>query len=234
MKRKKRGTKVRRKEIIDTARDFFFKKGYDETTVEDIIEELGIAKGTFYYYYESKMDLLNELIDKITTEMSVSLKPVVDSNIDAIEKFNTIFRKGSAFKVDNIDLFVIMLKVLFKDENTVLRDKMYRQMVKKNTKLLIPVIKQGIKEGMFNTPHPDEAAEMILQMGKSLNETICRILMQKDKQVEFIIDTIKRKVEFYQFSIERILGARRGSLDILGPDFEGLVKIFFEKIKYER
>lgn len=41
----------RRKELLDTARRLFISKGYEKTSINDILKEVGIAKGTFYYYF---------------------------------------------------------------------------------------------------------------------------------------------------------------------------------------
>ncbi|MGB6371054.1 MAG: TetR/AcrR family transcriptional regulator, partial [Atribacterota bacterium] len=49
----------RRTEFLDTAQELFFTKGYEQTAVETIIKKMGLSKGTFYYYFKSKEDLLD-------------------------------------------------------------------------------------------------------------------------------------------------------------------------------
>jgi AcrR family transcriptional regulator len=51
-------------EFLDTARQLFFEKGYEKTSVNDIIEKVGVAKGTFYHYFKSKEDLLDQLVNQ--------------------------------------------------------------------------------------------------------------------------------------------------------------------------
>lgn len=53
---------LRRQEILMTARELFIKKGYDKTSVNDILKVVDIAKGTFYYYFSSKEEVLEAII----------------------------------------------------------------------------------------------------------------------------------------------------------------------------
>ena len=55
---------VRRNEILDKAESLFEVKGYNKTTVNDILREVNIAKGTFYYYFKSKEEVLDAVIDR--------------------------------------------------------------------------------------------------------------------------------------------------------------------------
>jgi AcrR family transcriptional regulator len=52
----------RRNEILDTAETLFFTKGYGKTTVNDILQAIGIAKGTFYYYFKSKEEVMDAVL----------------------------------------------------------------------------------------------------------------------------------------------------------------------------
>ena len=58
----------RRKEILETAERLFLTKGYTKTTVNDILKEIGIAKGTFYHYFKSKEEVMDEIIMRIIKE----------------------------------------------------------------------------------------------------------------------------------------------------------------------
>lgn len=235
MTRQVKKPNIRKNEILDTARKFFFRNGYDQTSIQDIIDDLGIAKGTFYHYFTSKTDLLNKLTDRTTNEIYSSLKPIVESDMDAIEKFNKLFIAATAVKVANIDVMVIMLKVLFKDENTIIREKMYRNAVIKTTPLYTDIIKQGIKQGFFDTQFPEDTAEIIVQLGTRWNETICRILLRKHDDPQELTQLLVNKIKVYQDAIEGILGAPKGSIKIYVPgEYESIVKKFHEKLKEEK
>lgn len=226
MTRVVKGREVRKKEILETARQFFFEHGYEETTIQEIIDALGIAKGTFYHYFRSKMDLLDQMVEQTSDEMVLSMKPILESERNAIGKFNALFQQGTTFKMQNIDVFLVFLTVLFKDENTVIRDKIYRSMIRKNTPLLKEIIHQGVEEGSFETPYPEEWAEMIMHMGRSLNESICRLFLADISSARELTRVIELKMHAYQSAIERMLGVSEGSLRFVVPGIGKIVKAF--------
>ena len=234
MTRKVKKPGVRKNEILDAARKFFFQKGYNQTTIQDIIDELSIAKGTFYYYFTSKIDLLDQLVDRTTSAISASIKPILNTDMNAIEKFNKIFQAATAVSMQNIDVFLVTLGVMFRDENTIIRVKMYRRMVEKNTPLFSSIIEQGIKEGVFNNPYPSDAAELLMQIGVTLDETICKLILHEDETLEHLAKIMAQKIKLYQDAMERVLGAPQGSLQVYIPeDYEEMVKLFYEKSREE-
>jgi len=231
MTREVKKPEIRKNEILAAAQRFFFQKGFDSTSIQDIIDELGIAKGTFYHYFNSKIDLLDQLMDSITDEMYAVLFPIVKSDIPAIDKFNTMFREGTAFKMTNAEVFIIMLKALFKDENTILRTKMYRKMVEKLTPMYADIIKQGNDEGVFQVSMPRDIAELLLQVGANLNETICRLMLRTGNTAETLIDLIRNKVAAYQNAMEDVLHTQHGSIKFLQEDnFEETVKLYCQQL----
>ncbi len=64
---------VRREQILASARKVFREKGYDNTTVSDIVKDAGIAQGTFYLYFPSKKDVVMALGQQLLDEMAVKL-----------------------------------------------------------------------------------------------------------------------------------------------------------------
>lgn len=235
MTRQVKRPEIRKNEIIDAARKFFFQKGYEQTSIQDIINDLSIAKGTFYHYFKSKLDLLDQLIDRTTSEISASIKPILNMDINAIEKFNKVFQVATAVSLQNIDVFLVPLGVMYKDENTIIRVKMYRRMVEKSTPLLSSIIEQGIKEGVFNNPYHSDAAELLMQIVANLDETICRLILHENETLEHLAKILVQKTKLYLDAMERILGAPQGSLQVYIPeDYEKLVKMFHEELRKEK
>jgi AcrR family transcriptional regulator len=232
MTREVKKPEIRKHEILTTAQQFFFQKGYESTSIQDIIDELGIAKGTFYHYFHSKTDLLDQLMDSITDEMYAVLTPILQSDRTALDKLHAIFREGTAFKMTNAEVFIIMLKVMFKDENTVLRTKMYRKMVDKITPMYTDIIQQGIKEGTFTvSSSPSDTAEVLLQLGTNLNETVCRIMLGCSDSPECISELIQNKIIVYQNAMESILGAAAGSINLFQQtNFDEIVSMFCQQL----
>jgi AcrR family transcriptional regulator len=223
---------IRKNELLDAAQKFFFQQGYEQTSIQEIIDELGIAKGTFYHYFKSKEQLLDELTERMTSQIAAQLKPIACTTKNAIEKFNEIFSKGTSFKVTNIDLFIILLNTLYTDENTIIREKMFRRAAEKYRNIFSSIVRQGNEERLFNTAFPDDISDIVIQVGKVLNETICRLFLEKNISAEKLITNTKRKFDLYQDVLERILGAPKGSIKVYEPEeFEEIVTLFYRKLQ---
>src|SRR5699024_6248597 len=77
----------RRDEILDVAGNLFITKGYAHTTVEAIIQEIGIAKGTFYYYFSSKEYVMTAVVIRIVNRVVRDANRIVkDTQLTAPEK----------------------------------------------------------------------------------------------------------------------------------------------------
>ena len=68
----------RKKEILDIAEQLFIEKGFDNTSTNDILREIGIARGTLYYYFKSKEEILDAVIDRITNQLVEKSKEIFD------------------------------------------------------------------------------------------------------------------------------------------------------------
>ena len=78
-------TKTTKKKIVSAAWKLFYEQGYEDTTVDDIVEESGTSKGSFYHYFEGKDALLSSL-SFLFDEKYEELMPTLEPEQDAIEK----------------------------------------------------------------------------------------------------------------------------------------------------
>ena len=94
MKRIVKAPDVRRLEIMRAAEKLFKKEGYAKTSVESIIKKVGIAKGTFYYYFKAKDEILKALVEQVGKEMEAYYYSVIElNNLTAIEKFQLMIQE---------------------------------------------------------------------------------------------------------------------------------------------
>ena len=73
----------RKKEILDVAEELFTVKGYDGTSTTDILERVGIARGTLYYHFKSKEEILDALIDRIIQAMVSNIRLAISDKTTA-------------------------------------------------------------------------------------------------------------------------------------------------------
>ena len=225
----------RKKQMIQTAQHLFLNRGYEHTSVQDIIDTMGVAKGTFYHYFKSREELLDAIVDQMTTDMHERLELIPDKDSNATEKFIELFRTGSNFKAENIDVFMILIKTLYRDDNAIIRNRMYQSSLRKNGPLISRIVCQGIKEGLFNTPFPEDIAGMMITIGKELNETVISMILDRTTDPAQLCAAIIEKYKMYQDIIERILGADPGSLaGILPRGIKDLIIRFITKAREDK
>ena len=215
----------RRTEFLNTAQELFFTKGYEQTAVETIIKKMRLSKGTFYYYFKSKEDLLDALIERMTEKILEEVRKIVNrGDLDAIAKLNRAYAVTRSVKLENIELLKVLLKVLYDDKNLLFRYKIYRNSIEILAPEFSKIIRQGIKEEVFDTDFPDEAAKLIFEMAYIFSERVPKLLLGNDKN----LDEAEKKFRVYENAIERIIGAEEGTVKIVNRN---VLKDFSEKIK---
>jgi AcrR family transcriptional regulator len=216
---------VRRDEILDVAQQLFYRKGFEPTAIQDIIDNAGIAKGTFYHYFGSKLDLLDALIERMLSQTLKSVEPLVDDDrLNALEKVTGFFARIESWKIENKAFFLDVLRVWQKDENAIFRHKLKVASGRSVIPLLTEIIHQGVAEGVFVTDYPDDLAEILLQIGQSVSETASELLLKIEKD-DHALDIVERKVAVYEHAVERLLGAPSGTLKLF--DFTR-VRLWFD------
>jgi len=149
---------VRKNEIIDAAEKLFYSVGYDETSVSDIVKEIGVAQGTFYNYFASKEAVLEALVQRHVSTIYVKLKGIDNSEMTAVQKFEKMFytvfenlRNGDGWVFD----------FLYYNKHLQITEKVIRQ----GSNMFLPftkkIIEEGNRKGEFSADYIDETLEFI-------------------------------------------------------------------------
>jgi len=148
----------RRNEILDTAEKLFSTIGYEETTVNDILDTIHIAKGTFYYHFKSKAEVLDGIIKRRGDQNMEAAKAIAGSDLPAPQKLLAIMFSQKPKDAAQQELIVAIEAA----ENSRLFVKSLTDILTRLAPLVGDVISQGVKEGVFDTPYPYESAELLL------------------------------------------------------------------------
>lgn len=210
---------VKRNEILDVAQRFVYTRGYEQMSIQDILDELKISKGAFYHYFDSKQDLLEAFIDRIIEEVERLLTPVVyDTGLPTLEKLQRFFASLAYFKTERKAFLLALLQVWFKDENAIVREKVRVD----GNKLIIPmlthIIRQGNLEGVLATPFPEHAGEIIMSMSQGLQETLGKLILFSHSSVHQALPHIESIVAAYSDAFERIVGLPQHSFTLVDTD----------------
>lgn len=204
----------RRSELIACAQKFFLTKGYERTTVSDIVEEIGVAKGTFYYYFDSKQDILEALVDDLAALAVEQIKEIIaDESLPAITKWTQAFQVLNKWKLGRKEEMLAITRVLYQNENVHLQHKLRINLVKLIAPEFAKIIDQGIKEGVFSTAFVEESAEIALAILQTFSDAMADMLLNPKKH-DNPASTIRRQLEAAGTAIERVLGAPEGALPL--------------------
>ena len=203
---------VRRTEILDVAQQLFYTKGYEQTSIQDLLTAVGIAKGTFYHYFDSKQALLQGFTERMVEQIMALIEPIVsDSHLNACQKLEQLFAQAGHWKFEHKAVLLQVLGVYYQEENLRLRHSLLQLGAAQIVPIWAQIIEQGMAEGVFTKVVALETAEIIFKVMQSLSETVAMLILHPPAQADAIIE---QKVLAYQEAIERILGAPPGSLPL--------------------
>ena len=205
----------RRSELIATAQRLFYTKGYERTSVSDIVQAVSVAQGTFYYYFDSKTAVLEAVVAELIAQEQALLQEIAaDETLTAISKWKRAIRVVGDWKIERKDEMIETASLLMRDENVLLRHRLRPQAAQMASREFAKIIAQGVEEGVFTTRFAQESAEIVFAIGKTLNETLVQLLLNSDKYNN-PTTLARRKLMATQTAIERVLGATPGSLPII-------------------
>lgn len=212
---------ARRAELIDAAQALFFSKGYDATTVADIMERAGVSKGGFYHHFKAKDDLLEALVERLAKETVDGLQPILhQENLDAVARMNSVLARARQLKVENAPAVHAAFDAAFHPDNIVLFHRLNRAIGKVMLPIFIDILQQGKDEGRFRIDDPAMTAEIILHLGTSTRDAVARAIDASN--TEYANDTLTaldQRLRQQGIAIDRILGIPDGTIMFLDPGF---------------
>jgi AcrR family transcriptional regulator len=205
---------IRRNEILDAAQRLVYTKGYDQMSIQDLLDEVKISKGAFYHYFDSKQALLEALIERLGKQVEPLLIPIVqDDHLTATEKLQRFFEVAARWKTDRKDYLLTLVNVWYADENAILRQKVQAAVIPQTAPLLTTIICQGVREGVFHTDFPEQVSEIISSLLQSFGDTLIKMIFKPEFHSETLAH-LETLAACYQTAAERILGADAGSLPL--------------------
>lgn len=147
--------------ILDVAFRLFMEKGYEHTSIQDIIDHLdGLSKGAIYHHFKSKEDILVAVTDRITADSNQLLAQIRDrTDLSGKEKLKTIFKASICRPVQN-DIFTVAPD--FHNNPKLLFSLLHDTIEEAAPNYILPIIEQGILDGSIKTDYPKQLAELIL------------------------------------------------------------------------
>ncbi|MDO4789293.1 MAG: TetR/AcrR family transcriptional regulator [Johnsonella sp.] len=195
--------KNKKEKILDISFSLFLEKGYDKTSISDILKKSDIARGTLYYHFESKEAIMDAIIERSAKRIVEEARSIVlQKELSVHEKIFSLFACMSMRRISGGDL---MIDYLNQPQNALFHEKSNRSFIQKITPLLGDIISEGVEKGIFENAFPDESAEIILV-------TIMGFLDAHYENMD--AHDAERRTESLLYNMERMLGAKKGSFEI--------------------
>ena len=190
----KKGEK-RKRELLTIAYDLFITRGYENTSVDEIIERAQIAKGTYYYYFPSKEQMLEDVIEMMIETEAGMAGQIMEADIPVPQKI-----VGMLSSLKPADAEQPIKAALFRPENALMHNKVRKKLIEVLTPLLAEAVKEGVREGIFDCDNIAERVKMLLLIS---NETFNEGAFN-ERDISVFIDMT-----------EKLLGAEKGTMSFI-------------------
>ena len=214
---------VRRAELLDCAQRLFLTRGYEQTTVNDVIAAAGLSKGAFYHHFRAKEDLLEAIAGRFAGESLGFIQALQqDQQLDALQRLNRLLSLGREWKREHIGELRAMFTTLLDPQNATL----YHRIIEAVSGVLAPalaeIVAQGEAEGVFDAGDPALIAEVLLGLANGRRALVIAALERAESDADAAMAMVEVRVRAEEVIAARLLGVEPGAIDLLGP--EGVVR----------
>ena len=185
----------RKQELLRIAYNMFLSRGYENTSVDEIIAEAQIAKGTYYYYFPSKEKMLEDVIEMMIEGETETARQIIGSDMPVPQKIVAVITSIKPAEAEQT-----IKDALMQPENVLMHDKVKKKLIEVITPLLSDVIEEGVDKGIFVCDNIPERVRMLLVISNAtFNE---RSFTERD--IIVFIDMT-----------EKLLGADKGTMSFI-------------------
>ena len=203
MENRNRDAEIRKNEIMQTALKLFLRQGYEKTSTNDIIKELGLSRGGLYHHFKSKEEILDSAIAALLlAELKNAEATFYDDKIPAIEKVKFLIE----FEAPTQEMFEDIKTIIHTKDNPTLITHLLRQKLQIVTPYFERIIEQGLKEGVFECRYPQEVSKITV---------ILSTLLFSDTILDMNYEEFIRMIGAFQIAVEALTGARPGTFDFM-------------------
>ncbi len=205
--------------ILTVAYRLFMEKGYEHTSIQDIINHLGgLSKGAIYHHFKSKEDILIAVAEAMASESNQMLERIRDrTDLNGKEKLKTIFKESINRSVQN-DIFTVAPD--FHRNPKLLFSLLHDTVDNAAPDYLLPILKQGISDGSVETDYPEQLAELILLAANiwlnpmvfdnSAEESYCKFMVFRQMLQGFGLDIVDDEILERVIELTSVYQKRKG------------------------
>lgn len=202
----------RRDELLATAERLFYSKGYERTSVQDILTQMGYSKGGFYHHFDSKFALLQAICERRAQENCARARASVLGETDsACAKLNALFHSAALWQSDNPGFVALLIQTAYREDGALMREKMEQCQREGMRDVLEGVLREGVHTREFFVSDVPACASVVLRLYMQFADEIAFLLAQEESE-ERMAEAMVSSLCAYRTAIERVLLAPFGSI----------------------
>ena len=202
----------RRDQIIEAAERLFYEKGYEQTSVQDVLDALSLSKGGFYHYFQSKIELLEAVCRRQSVRDAEEMTAAVARQEGAVAKLNTLLKYCGLLRADCMDFALLVLRVGYLGGSLQLRACLREGLMETALPMMREIILEGMAENVFFTRFPDDIGELILQLFANITDELAMLIASGAPENQ--MGDMLTRLETYRCSVETLLGAPFGTITL--------------------
>lgn len=199
----------RKEEILDAAEKLFATKGFDNTSTGDILDAVGIARGTLYYHFKSKEEILDGVIERMTNRLMGDARGIVrKKELPVLERLTKAIM---SLNVESKIGYEVMEQV-HRPQNALMHQKMQTTLLAGINPILTELVEEGIEQGICHTQYPESVVEMTMLYANTAFDELNMDGISPEQR--------EKKIAGFIYNVERLIGMEEGGLQ------EAIMKIF--------
>lgn len=199
----------KRELIYDALEELMLTVPFGEISVESIAKKAGVGKGSVYYYFDSKDEILDNVIERSYRKAIREYFDNVQSENTALGRIKQLFR--SVIKKDFGSSRQNLIVTLHLHDDLILHNKLKAIAVQELSPILTVLLEQGIEEGSIKMEYPRESAEIIVTV---LTVFLDNTMTSQERT------SVKKKLKIFASVLETCLRTSKGSFDFLFDTLE--------------
>lgn len=220
---------VRREELLDIAFELCRTQGFEALRVEHIVQQAGVAKGTFYHYFASKDAVLEALIQRFGEGLFAQLSSAAEGPGSAAQRLHAVMQAAAAFKLGFGE--IALASLLMREENAGMRVRVYRSWREDARRVLLPLVKDGAADGSFDLADANGATDIVLLLWFEAGDQLWERALLATTSAEFTEVMLNGSAEITQAQ-ERVLGVAPGTFTTpVTPHIVAMTHQLFETLR---
>jgi len=203
---------MRRGELLAAAERLFYTKGYEKTSVQDILDAANLSKGGFYHHFDSKLAVLEAICEARARACGETAeRAAAEAAGTAADKLNAVFHDSAILTSGNQGFISLMIQVAYREDGALMRERMKQRQLESMQGVIARVLEEGAKNQEFFVADIEGTAQMLLRLYLVFTDEIAFLLAREDNEDQ-LMEALLGKLNLYRTAIERVLIAPFGSI----------------------